>query len=86
MAAPSEKAYASVNDSPEATTFSWELTTTPINSTSNLEPTAQLTIDSTKANEAKLILLEDKLYGRNAEAATLPLPAEVITLLTPAGP
>lgn len=86
MAAPSEKAYASINDSPEATTFSWELTTTPINSTSNLEPTAQLTIDSTKADEAKLILLEDKLYGRNANVATLPLPAEVITLLTPAGP
>lgn len=62
MASPSEKAYATVNDSPEAITFSWEVTTTPVNVT-GFKPTASLTIDSAKANPEKLTALETILYG-----------------------
>lgn len=61
-ASPSEKAYATVNDSPEAIEFSWEVTTTPVNVTGK-QPTAQLTIDSTKADPTKLAELENILYG-----------------------
>ena len=57
MASPSEKAYATINDSPEAITFSWELTTTPVNVTGK-KPTASITIDSTKADPTKLAALE----------------------------
>ena len=82
LAAPSEKAYATVNDSPEAITFSWELSTTPVNVTGG-NPTASLTIDSTKVNEAKLKALEDILYGSETESTgpRLPLPDEIATLL-----
>lgn len=66
LAAPSEKAYASINDSPEAITFSWEVTTTPV-SVSGFKPTASITIDSTKADPAKLAALEDILYGKAHE-------------------
>ena len=62
LAAPSEKAYATINDSPEAITFSWELSTTPVNVT-GAKPTATLTIDSRTANETKLAELEDIIYG-----------------------
>lgn len=62
LAAPSEKAFATVNDSPEAITFSWEISTTPVNVT-GFEPTASITIDSTKADPTKLKKLEDILYG-----------------------
>jgi len=62
LASPSEKAYATINDSPEAITFSWEITTTPVN-VSDLKPTASITIDSTKVNAEKLKELEDILYG-----------------------
>lgn len=85
MAAPSERAYQTVNDSPEAITFSWELTTTPV-SVSGHKPTACLTIDSTKADATKLATLEAILYGTpagdNIEAveARLPLPDEIATL------
>ena len=75
-AAPSEKAYATVNDSPEAITFSWELTTTPVDVPS-LKPTASLVIDSTKVDAAKLKALEAILYGSDEAEAKLPLPAEV---------
>lgn len=87
MAAPSEKAYATVNDSPEAITFSWEVTTTPVPVT-NHKPTASITIDSRTADETKLKALEDILYGsEGATGPRLPLPDEIITLLTtqPAG-
>ena len=83
MAAPSEKAYSTVNDSPEATTFSWELSTTPINAGNVLKSTAQLTINSLKVRAAKLKALEDILYGTAALEARLPLPTEVIGLLSP---
>ena len=82
MAAPSEKAYSTVNDSPEATTFSWELSTTPINAGDVLKSTAQLTINSLKVPAAKLKALEDILYGTTTLQARLPLPTEVIGLLS----
>lgn len=87
QAAPSEKAYASINDSPEAITFSWEITTTPVNVT-GAKPTASLVIDSTKADPSKLAALEDILYGKDGEPASeprLPLPDEIKSLMTAAG-
>lgn len=84
MAAPSEKAYASINDSPEAITFSWELTTTPVNVTGH-KPTASVTIDSTKVDKAKLTALEAILYGSESEEPRLPLPDEIVTLVGAAG-
>lgn len=80
LAAPSEKAYATINDSPEAITFSWELSTTPVNVT-GYKPTASLTIDSTKVNGTKLKALEDILYGTAEAEARLPLPDEIATLM-----
>lgn len=81
LAAPSEKGYQSVNDSPEALTFSWELTTTPVNVT-GAKPTASLVIDSTKVDATKLAAFEKILYGDTSTTARLPLPDEVKTLLT----
>ena len=82
LAAPSEKAYASINDSPEAITFSWEFSTIPVAlTTGNYKPVASLTIDSTKVDPAKLALLEDELYGDATNPANLPLPDEIITML-----
>lgn len=80
LAAPSEKAYSTVNDSPEAVTFSWELTTTPIE-VEGFKPTACVTIDSTKVNAEKLTALEAILYGSESEEARLPLPAEIMELV-----
>lgn len=80
LAAPSEKAYATVNDSPEAITFSWELTTTPVE-VEGFKPTASLTIDSTKVDKDKLAALEAVLYGSESEEARLPLPSEVLQLV-----
>lgn len=83
-AAPSEKAYSTINDSPEAITFSWELTTTPVNVT-GAKATACLVIDSTKADPIKLAALEKILYGSDDAPATeprLPLPDEIKTLMT----
>ena len=79
LAAPSEKAYATINDSPEAITFSWEFTTTPVNVAGH-KPTASITIDSTKVDEGKLKTLEDMLYGSESEEAKLPLPDEIAAL------
>ena len=87
QAKPSERAYATINDSPEAITFSWEITTTPVNVT-GAKPTASLVIDSTKADPSKLAALEDILYGKDGDSATeprLPLPDEIKTLMTAAG-
>lgn len=82
LAAPSEKSYASVNDSPEAATFSWELSTTPVSvSKEGFQPTASITIDSTKADKTKLKALEDILYGTEENEPRLPLPDEVATLM-----
>lgn len=87
-AAPSEKAYATINDSPEAITFSWEITTTPVNVT-GFKPTAHIEIDSTKADSTKLAALEAILYGKDPTTSggndgvepKLPLPDEVISTL-----
>lgn len=81
MASVSEKAYATINDSPEAITFSYEFTTTPV-SVTGLKPTAHLEIDSTKVDAEKLAALEAVLFGSEAEEARLPLPDEIKTLLT----
>lgn len=91
MASPSEKAYSTINDSPEAMTFSWELTTTPVTVTGK-KPTASIVIDSTKCDPQKLAALEAILYGKDdtSEQANdgadprLPLPDEIATLMAAA--
>lgn len=83
QAAPSEKAFSTINDSPEPITFSWEFSTTPV-VTNGYRPVSAITIDSTKCNAAKLAALEVILYGVSpATEGRLPLPDEVITLMTP---
>lgn len=86
-ASPSEKGYKTVNDNPEAITFSSEITTTPVTVKDLDKPTATLVLDSTKVPEAKMKAIEDILYGTDGESPDkgtdprLPLPDEVITLL-----
>lgn len=80
LAAPSEKGYTTINDSPEAIAFSWEVSTTPVNVT-GFKPTACITIDSTKATPEKLAALEKILYGGEVEEARLPLPDEIVTIM-----
>lgn len=80
LAAPSEKAYGTVNDSPEAVNFSWTFTTTPVNVT-GLKPSAIMTIDSTLVDPAALENLEDILYGTVGNDPRLPLPDEVISII-----
>ena len=89
MASPSEKAYSTINDSPDAITFSWELSTTPV-AVANFKPTASLTIDSTKVDPQKLASLEEILYGKDgtggdssvgAADPRLPLPDEIATIM-----
>ena len=89
LAAPSEKSYATINDSPEAITFSWEVSTTPVNVTGH-KPTACITIDSTKVNPTKLTELENKLYGTDGDGGSatepmLPLPDEIAQIFAAAG-
>lgn len=79
-ASPSEKAYSSVNDSPEALTLSWEISTTPVNVTGH-KPTATLEIDSRTCDPGKLQKLEEILYGSDSQEPRLPLPDEVKTLV-----
>ena len=87
LAAPSEKSYQTVNDSPEAATFSWEISTTPV-AVTGFKPTATVVIDSTKVDASKLAAFEDIIYGKDAVGETpavvarLPLPNEVVTLLS----
>lgn len=81
LAAPSEKAYNTINDSPEAITFSWELTTTPVPVT-GLKPTASITIDSTKVDSLALADLEEVLFGRDADSTAVP----PVTALVPSLP
>lgn len=91
QASPSEKAYTTINDSPEAIELSYEVTTTPVNVT-NMKPTAYIEIDSRTVSAEALKALEDKLYGTDAAsggspaatAATLPLPDEIKTIVTTA--
>lgn len=89
MASPSEKAYSTINDSPDAITFSWELSTTPV-AVANFKPTASLTIDSTKVEAQKLAALEEILYGKDgtgedhstgAVDPRLPLPDEIANIM-----
>ena len=89
LAAPSEKAYSTINDSPEAITFSWEISTTPVE-VAGFKPMASVTIDSTKADSTKLAALETILYGKDPTTPDaqdgvdprMPLPGELITLMT----
>lgn len=89
LAAPSEKAYNTINDSPEAITFSWEISTTPVE-VAGFKPMASVTIDSTKADPTKLTALELILYGKDPTTPDgqdgvdprMPLPGELITLMT----
>ena len=83
-ASVSEKAFQTVNDSPEAITFSWEVTTTPV-AVKGFKPTAILTIDSTTIAADKLTALEDILYGKETVEARLPLPDEIAELVKAAG-
>ena len=80
QASPSEKQYSTINDSPDAVTFSWEVSTTPVN-VNGKKPTATLTIDSTKADKSKLTALEAILYGSEQDEPRLPLPDEIVTLM-----
>lgn len=79
-AAPSEKAYSTINDSPEAITFSYEITTTPV-AVSGHKPTASLVIDSTKIEPNKLAQIEAKLYGDASNEASLPTPDEILEIV-----
>ena len=87
-ASPSESSYSTINDSPEAITFSWELTTIPVSAGTNNLPTATITIDSTKATAATLAAFEAILYGTDASGGTaatepmLPMPEDVIAFFT----
>jgi hypothetical protein len=91
LAAPSERAYSTINDSPEAITFSWDFSTTPVPVTvtgadgRELKPTALITVDSTKVDAAALTALELELYGDATHAPSLPLPDEVIPMFAAAG-
>lgn len=86
-ASPSERSYQTINDSPEAITFSWEVTTAPIEVAKGFKPTSCIIIDSTKVDSDKLDALKDILYGTDASGGTegttarLPLPAEVLSTL-----
>lgn len=83
-ATPSERSYSTVNDSPEAITFSWEVNTTPV-AVTGYKPTASLVIDSTKVAADKLASLEAILYGSETDEARLPLPDEIATLIGTSG-
>ena len=85
LASPSERAYATINDSPEAITFSWEFSTTPVNAGDGFKPTACLTVDSTKVPTEKMTSLEALLYGTDEAEAKLPLPSEVAALIGTTG-
>lgn len=80
-ASPSEKAYSTVNDSPDAITFSWEINTTPINVT-DYKPVSTITIDSRTADPTKLAALEAKLYGSESSSAELPEPDALLEMMS----
>ena len=84
LASPSEKAYATINDSPEAITFSWEITTPPV-AVSGFKPTASLVIDSTKVEPTKLTAIEKLLYGDTSTEPKLPMPDEIKDILDGTG-
>lgn len=80
-ASPSSKGYQTINNSPEAINFSWEVTTTPVN-VEGFKPVATIEIDSTKVDADALETLEDKLYGTASAEAQLPLPDQVIAIFS----
>ena len=87
MASPTEKGYETINDSPDAITFSWDFDTTPVavvdgSGNEIAKPTAHLIIDSTKVDATKLAAFETTLYGGDSTEATLPLPFAVKTALS----
>ena len=79
-AAPSEKAYGTINESPEAITFSWEVSTVPV-PVEGYKPTSSIVLDSTKVDPVKLAAIEEKLYGNDSDEPTLLLPDEILALL-----
>ena len=81
-ASPSDKSYETINDSPDAITFSWEVDTVPVSVGGNLKPCSTIVIDSTKADSTRLASLEEVLYGSSEEDPRLPDPFEVIFLVT----
>lgn len=85
LASPSERSYETVNDSPEAMTFSWDITTTPV-AVTGFKPTAHVELDSTKIEKTKLEKIEAKLYGTDEPSGepTLLMPDEIIGMLTAA--
>ena len=80
-ASPSEKSYASINDSPDAITFSWECSTSPVN-VKGFRPTSHMEIDCSKLKADTVKAIEDKLWGTENADATLPTPEEIISLVT----
>ena len=82
LAAPSQKAYGTINDSPSAITFSWAITTAPVDAGADHKPTALITVDSVKVDKDALTALEDILYGTAGGDPRLPLPAEVLSLFS----
>lgn len=82
LASPSEKQYQTINDSPEAATLSWEITTTPVEVGGNFKPTSLIVIDTTKVDSTKLQALEDALWGTDSADAYLPLPSKIMEILT----
>jgi hypothetical protein len=85
VAAPSARAYATINDTPAAIDFSWGFSTSAVE-VPNLKPTSLITVDSTLVDPTELATLEDALYGSPTAVAHLPLPAEILSILTPTGP
>ena len=85
LAAPSERSYETINDSPEAMTFSWELSTTPVE-VAGMKPTAHLVLDSTKVPADKLALIEDALFGSENGDPHVLMPSEIIAILNGATP
>ena len=86
MASPSERSYSTINDSPEAITFSWTFTTTPIDMPNSLKKSAILTIDSTKIDSAVYAAIKAKLYGDATHDPVLPTPAELLALISGSTP
>lgn len=81
LAAPSEKAYGTINDSPEAISFSWEISSTPVDAGGSYKPTSLIVVDSTQVGATELAALEDILYGTVGDDPRLPLPAEVLSVI-----
>lgn len=80
-AKPSEKGYSTINNDPEAITFSWDVTTTPVN-VAGFKPTATVVVDSTKVDKTKLAKLEESLYGAESKESTLLMPDEIKAMFT----